>query len=97
MDQLETSLAHSILTLRALWYAGSARFGAQGGDIESLATLLATHSGLPLINSSRGILFDVNNNKDNDSAHGSWQDRVLDRTLTANQRLLPIFEQVELN
>jgi len=39
----------------------------------------------------------VNNNTDNDPTHGSWQDRVLDRTLTANQRLLPIFEQLELN
>jgi len=93
----QSQVAQQVLALHpkaALLIPG---FGAQGGDIESLATLLATHSGLPLINSSRGILFDVNDNKDNDSAHGSWQDRVLDRTLTANQRLLPIFEQVELN
>ena len=93
----QSQVAQQVLTLHpkaALLIPG---FGAQGGDIEALATLLTTHSGLPLINSSRGILFDVNDNTDNDPTHGSWQDRVLERTVTANQRLLSIFEQVELN
>jgi len=70
-------------------------FGAQGGDIEALAALLASHPGLPLINSSRGILFDVNENTNNNPSHGSWQDRVLERTHAANQLLNPIFEQLK--
>lgn len=31
--------------------------GAQGGSIEELAELLASHEGIPLINSSRGIIY----------------------------------------
>lgn len=72
-------------------------FGAQGGDIKALTALLATHPGLPLINSSRAILFDINDVSDNRTASGTWQDRILERTLLANQQLRPIFEQVDLN
>ena len=72
-------------------------FGAQGGDIKALTALLATHPGLPLINSSRAILFDINDVSDNKTASGTWQDRILERTLLANEQLRPIFEQVNLN
>lgn len=38
--------------------------GAQGGSVHELAELLAPHEGIPLINSSRGIIYAGNNQPD---------------------------------
>ena len=43
--------------------------GAQGGSIEELAELLAAHEGIPLINSSRGIIYAGADKSD-------WQEHV---------------------
>ena len=51
--------------------------GAQGGSIEELAELLSSHEGIPLINSSRGIIFA---GKD----HTDWQQHVA--TAAANMK-----------
>ena len=43
--------------------------GAQGGSIEDLANTLAGHEGIPLINSSRGIIYAGSDQKD-------WKEHV---------------------
>lgn len=67
-------------------------FGAQGGHIQDLALLLKSHKGLPLINSSRGILYDAV--EASNSEQSSWLDRVLLRTEAACNALHPIYQQI---
>ena len=60
--------------------------GAQGGDPTEWASLLATHHGLPLFNSSRGIIYAGNH----DPEH--WIDHVLKAVDATKQTLSPVFE-----
>ncbi len=67
-------------------------FGAQGGHIDDLTRLLKAHKGVPIINSSRGILYDSVDDPDADSS--AWLDRVLLRSDEARKKLAPIYEQM---
>ena len=60
--------------------------GAQGGDPGEWASLLATHNGLPLFNSSRGIIYAGNH----DPQH--WIDHVLQAIEATNLALKLVFE-----
>lgn len=60
--------------------------GAQGGDPTEWASLLATHEGLPLFNSSRGIMYAGNH----DPEH--WTGHVLQAVEATNLTLKPVFE-----
>jgi len=67
-------------------------FGAQGGHIDDLTSLLKAHKGVPIINSSRGILYDSVDDPDADSS--AWLDRVQLRSDEARKKLAPIYEQM---
>ena len=54
--------------------------GAQGGNIEALAHTLITHEGIPLINSSRGIIYAG-------SKEENWQYHVEKSAITMKEKL----------
>ena len=54
--------------------------GAQGGNIEALAQTLITHEGIPLINSSRGIIYAGSKEDD-------WQYHVEKSAITMKEEL----------
>lgn len=54
--------------------------GAQGGNIEALAQTLITHEGIPLINSSRGIIYAG-------SKEENWQYHVEKSAITMKEEL----------
>ncbi|MEX0594043.1 MAG: orotidine-5'-phosphate decarboxylase [Balneolaceae bacterium] len=58
--------------------------GTQGGDLEPLMALLARHKGLPLINSSRSILYAGEN------VEHPWRDAVEARAQTIRDALRPL-------
>lgn len=60
--------------------------GAQGGSIDELVSALENHQGLPLINSSRSILY-AGQHADN------WQQAVGDKTIEFKTKLQPITNQ----
>jgi len=57
--------------------------GKQGGSINKLANTLNGHTGIPLVNSSRSIIYAGNNSK-------NWVQAVSDSALTLKNRLAPI-------
>lgn len=57
--------------------------GKQGGSITALADALDNHLGLPLINSSRSIIYAGGNRKD-------WEDQVAQSAKNLTQELMPI-------
>ncbi len=57
--------------------------GAQGGSIEELGTALENHAGIPLVSSSRSILY-AGENSDN------WQQAVADQSASFKKALQPI-------
>ncbi len=60
--------------------------GAQGGSISELAKALTNHQGIPLINSSRGILYA---GKD----EGDWPEHVAEAAKNMKQKLKQITAQ----
>ena len=60
--------------------------GAQGGDPVQLASLLKTHVGLPLINSSRAIIYAGENSE-------NWEEKVAVKASETRQMLTPITEK----
>jgi orotidine-5'-phosphate decarboxylase len=60
--------------------------GKQGGSVTKLAEALQNHSGIPLINSSRSIIY-----AGNDSS--TWTDGVASSAKNLNNRLAPITER----
>ncbi|MGB0347929.1 MAG: orotidine-5'-phosphate decarboxylase [Balneolaceae bacterium] len=54
--------------------------GAQGGSIDELANTLAGHEGIPLINSSRGIIYAG-------SEEENWQEHVEQAAITMKEQL----------
>ncbi|MCH2450290.1 MAG: orotidine-5'-phosphate decarboxylase [Gracilimonas sp.] len=60
--------------------------GAQGGSISELAKALKDHKGIPLINSSRGIIYA---GKD----EGDWPEYVADAAKSMKQKLNQITQQ----
>lgn len=65
--------------------------GAQGGDPAKWASLLSSHKGLPLFNSSRGIMY-AGNSIENSSSGQVWTDAVLEAVTQTNIALKPAFE-----
>lgn len=57
--------------------------GTQGGKIEELVTALENHNGVPLVSSSRSILFAGGNDRD-------WEDAVLNKVTSYREQLMPI-------
>jgi len=57
--------------------------GAQGGDVSQLEKLLASHNGIPLINSSRAIIYAGGN-------HENWEELVSRKAAETAQLLEPI-------
>lgn len=57
--------------------------GAQGGSVQELAETLQGHQGLPLINSSRSILYAGENKKD-------WKLAIAEQARITNELLEPI-------
>lgn len=60
--------------------------GAQGGDPSELKELLKNHHGLPLINSSRAILYAGED-------HENWEELVAQKTSETRQLLEPITQK----
>lgn len=60
--------------------------GAQGGSVEQLASLLEEHEGIPLINSSRGIIYAG-------SEHDNWADHVSRKAKETKDLLKPVTQQ----
>ncbi|MFU8813671.1 MAG: orotidine-5'-phosphate decarboxylase [Balneolaceae bacterium] len=60
--------------------------GAQGGRVDDLERLLAGHRGIPLISSSRSILYAGQNEPD-------WEERVARAAQTITETLTPITER----
>jgi orotidine-5'-phosphate decarboxylase len=60
--------------------------GAQGGSFEDLVSALKNHEGIPLISSSRSILYAGEN-------AGNWQQAVADKSLEFKNALQPITHQ----
>jgi len=60
--------------------------GAQGGSIDELATALKDHEGIPLINSSRGIIYAG-------SEHTDWVDHVANQAKRTKKELNIITEK----
>lgn len=60
--------------------------GAQGGSIEELATSLNEHEGIPLINSSRGIIYAG-------SDHENWTEHVAHKAKEMKEKLNIITER----
>lgn len=63
--------------------------GTQGGSLIELQKTLETHKGIPIINSSRSIIYAGENHED-------WISRVLNRTLEMKESLKPITEKYVL-
>ncbi len=60
--------------------------GAQGGSIEELAKALENHTGIPLINSSRGIIYAG-------SDHENWAEHVAHKAEETKEKLSIITER----
>jgi orotidine-5'-phosphate decarboxylase len=60
--------------------------GAQGGSLSELSKALKDHKGIPLINSSRGIIYA---GKD----EGDWPEYVADAAKSMKQKLNQISQQ----
>jgi len=60
--------------------------GAQGGSVDELALALKDHEGIPLINSSRGIIYAGSN-------HENWQEHVAHKAVETQKLLKPITEK----
>ena len=60
--------------------------GKQGGSIQKLADVLKQHEGMPLINSSRSIIYAGQNRED-------WQKHVAKAAKNLKEKLSPITEQ----
>lgn len=60
--------------------------GAQGGSIEDLAEALKEHEGIPLINSSRGIMY-AGSDQEN------WAEHVSQKAKSTKESLMQITEQ----
>ena len=60
--------------------------GAQGGSIEELAEALKDHEGIPLINSSRGIIYAGSN-------HENWTEHVAHKAREMKEKLNLITER----
>lgn len=60
--------------------------GKQGGSIEELAKSLEGHTGIPLINSSRSIIYAGNDSR-------NWEKAVAESTENLKKRLAPITER----
>jgi len=60
--------------------------GAQGGDIELLEKLLSNHRGIPLINSSRAILYAGGDNE-------NWEELIQQKASAVRQSLAGITAQ----
>lgn len=60
--------------------------GAQGGDPSKLNKLLSNHQGLPLINSSRAILYAGQD-------HENWEERIAQKASETRQMLEPITQR----
>lgn len=60
--------------------------GAQGGSIEELAASLKEHEGIPLINSSRGIIYAGND-------HENWTEHVAHKAQEMKEKLNMITER----
>jgi orotidine-5'-phosphate decarboxylase len=60
--------------------------GTQGGSLEELKNVLDNHQGIPLINSSRSILYAGEHADD-------WQQAVADKALEFKNALQPITDQ----
>ncbi|HLR33502.1 MAG TPA: orotidine-5'-phosphate decarboxylase, partial [Fodinibius sp.] len=60
--------------------------GTQGGSTRALATALKGHKGIPLVNSSRSIIYAGNGNQD-------WEKNVAESAKELNTQLAPITEQ----
>ena len=60
--------------------------GAQGGSIAELANTLAGHEGIPLINSSRGIIYAG-------SHHENWTEHVAHKAKEMKEKLNMITER----
>lgn len=65
--------------------------GAQGGDPAQWAALLSTHKGLPLFNSSRGIIY-AGRTTNESALEGEWIDKVRQAVSQTNVALKPVFE-----
>lgn len=60
--------------------------GAQGGSVEELAKALSDHEGIPLINSSRGIIYAG-------SDHENWMEHVAHKAKETKEKLNIITER----
>lgn len=60
--------------------------GAQGGSIDDLAEALQEHEGIPLINSSRGIIYAGSSNE-------NWVEHVAQKAKSTKESLIKITEQ----
>lgn len=60
--------------------------GAQGGDPARLVELLSHHQGIPLINSSRAILYAGED-------HENWEERIAQKASETRQLLEPITQK----
>lgn len=60
--------------------------GAQGGSIDDLAKALQEHEGIPLINSSRGIIYAGSGNE-------NWVEHVAQKAESTKESLIQITEQ----
>jgi orotidine-5'-phosphate decarboxylase len=57
--------------------------GTQGGSVEKLSALLEDHQGIPVINSSRSILYAGGNDE-------NWMEKVTEKAVETQQLLNPI-------
>lgn len=64
--------------------------GTQGGSIESLAPVLKNHSGFPLVNSSRGILYAGQHADD-------WEKAVQEKATELKEALQPLIKHSSLS
>ncbi len=65
--------------------------GAQGGDPQEWASLLSSHQGLPLFNSSRGIIY-AGNAALASSTGTRWIEEVRKAVIETNEALKPVLE-----
>jgi orotidine-5'-phosphate decarboxylase len=57
--------------------------GTQGGSLSDLKTALSKHRGIPIINSSRSIIYAGHDHED-------WIEHILNKTLAMKESLMPI-------
>ena len=60
--------------------------GTQGGSITALVNVLQNHKGIPLVNSSRSIIYAGENNE-------NWKGSVADKALELKQALTPLTQR----